>query len=161
MLTADELRRILHYDLLTGKWTWINPHPQSKMRCGDEAGRITSHGRRQIRINSGFYYSARLAYLYMTGEWPKSQMDHINRIKNDDRWENLRPATQRQNSCNRAWAERSGDLRGIRKHGNKFRVDIGSTYLGLHDTLERATTIRDQALHEFYGQFSTSERTLT
>ena len=152
-LTADLLRHLLHYDPLTGAWTWVNPLPHSRMQRGDTAGRIMDNGRRQIRIASGFYYSSRLAWLYMTGEWPKDQMDHINRIRDDDRWENLREATQSQNSFNREWAESSGDMRGIRPHGNKYRVDI-QRYLGLYDTLEEAKAVRDQALKENAGPFA-------
>ena len=153
-LGADFLRHLLHYDPLTGVWTWMNPLPRSKMQRGDVAGRITSHGRRQIRIASGFYYASRLAFLYMTGEWPKDQVDHINRIRDDDRWENLRDATQSQNSYNRAWAEEGGDWRGIRCNGNKFAVSIGTKYLGNFDTFEEARSVRDQALKDFAGPFA-------
>lgn len=153
-LTTDFLRHLLHYDPLTGKWTWVNPLPRSKMRRGDIAGRLTMQGRRQIRIASGFYYSSRLAWLYMTGKWPKDQVDHVNRIKDDDRWENLREATQSQNSFNREWAETNGDMRGIRHHGRKFKVDIGTVYFGLFDTLEEAKSVRDKALNEQAGPFA-------
>ncbi len=148
------LQHLLHYDPLTGVWTWINPLPHSKMRRGDVAGRLTSQGRRQIRIALGFYYASRLAWLYMTGEWPKDQIDHRNRIKDDDCWENLREATQSQNSYNREWAEASGEWRGIRWHGNKFAVNVGARYLGLFETLNEAMAVRDQALKDFAGPFA-------
>jgi hypothetical protein len=89
----------------------------------------------------------------MTGEWPKDQIDHINRVKDDDRWENLREATQSQNSYNRAWAERNGDLRGVRRHGRKFRVDVGGSYLRLFNTLEEAKSVRDKAHEKWAGPF--------
>ena len=159
-LSRSYLQHMLHYDPLTGVWTWIHPPPHSKIRAGDIAGRITQQGRRQIRLNYGFYYSSRLAWFYMTGEWPKDQIDHINRIKDDDRWENLREATQSQNSYNRAWTEESGDLRGIRCCGNQFAVSIGNEYLGLYKTIEEAVTVRDEALKKKAGPFAviTSER---
>ena len=153
-LTADFVKHLLHYDPLTGVWTWMNPLPRSKVRRGDVAGSVDSNGRRKIRIASGFYYSARLAWLYMTGEWPKEQIDHINRIKDDDRWENLREASQSQNSYNRKWAEQGGELRGIREHGRQWRVDIGGKHLGLYRTLEEAKEVRDQALKRLAGPFA-------
>lgn len=154
MLTQEYLQHLLHYDPLTGLWTWMNPLPRSKMCRGDLAGRITQQGRRQIRIASGFYYASRLAFLYMTGEWPEDQVDHINRIKDDDRWENLRPATQSQNSYNRAWAEQGGSWRGIRPHGNQYAVSIGGQYLGLYSTFEAAADVRDRALEAWAGPFA-------
>lgn len=159
-LSADFLRHLLHYDPLTGVWTWMNPLPRSKMRRGDIAGRLTDQGRRQIRIASGFYYASRLAWLYMTGEWPKDQIDHINRIKDDDRWENLREATQSQNSFNRDWTEKHGEWRGISACGNQFAVSIGGEYHGLYKTFEEAIAVRDQALKKKAGPFAvvTSER---
>jgi len=161
-LTADYLRHVLHYDPLTGAWTWMNPVKRSKMHRGDVAGRIDCNGRRQIRIASGFFYSARLAHLYMTGEWPKDQMDHINRIRDDDRWENLRQATQSQNSYNREWAEAGGEWRGIRANGNKFVVCIGGQYLGNFPTFEGAKAVRDKALQDWAGPFAvTPERKIS
>src|SRR5207244_1723887 len=142
-LTSDYLKHLLHYDPLTGVWTWMNPMPRSKMYRGDIAGSVDSNGRRKIRIASGYYYSARLACLYMTGKWPVEQMDHENRIRDDDRWENLREATQSQNSYNRKWAEEGGEWRGISVHGNRYSVYIGGCYLGGFDTFEEATSVRD------------------
>jgi len=153
-LTADYLRHLLHYDSLTGEWTWMNPVLRSKMRRGDPAGRLTNQGRRQIRIESGFFYASRLAWLYMTGEWPKDQIDHVNRIKSDDRWSNLREATQSQNSFNREWAEASGEWRGISKKCHKYYVDIGGMYHGNFDAFEEATAVRDQVLKELAGPFA-------
>lgn len=151
---ADFVRHLLHYDPLTGVWTWMNPLPRSPVRRGDVAGRVMTSGRRQIRIATGFYYSSRLAWLYMTGEWPEDQIDHINRIKDDDRWENLRAANQSQNSFNRAWAEANGDMRGITLNGKRFAVNIGGQYLGNFVTLNEAKAVRDQALKDMAGQFA-------
>ena len=160
-LNQDTLRHLLDYDPETGIWTWRNPLPRSKMWPGDLAGRITSHGRRQIRIASGFYYSARLAWLYMTGEWPKDQVDHINRIRDDDRWINLRAATQSQNSYNRAWCEENGKWRGIICAGNKYAVNIGGKYLGGFNTFEEAAAIRDAELQIKAGDFANIPERIT
>jgi HNH endonuclease len=48
------------------------------------------------------YRAGRLAWLYMTGEWPKNQIDHINRDKADNRFCNLRDVTQTENMRNKA-----------------------------------------------------------
>lgn len=161
MLTAEFLRHLLHYDPLTGDWTWINPTSRS-IRCGDRAGTTRRDGRRQISVGGSLYLASRLAWLYMTGTWPQNEIDHENRIKGDDRWENLRDATHSENMFNREWCERSGDLRGICKDGNQFRVIIGNVYLGYYKTIEAAVTARDEALKEWAGPFAItpSERKL-
>lgn len=155
MLTSDYLRHLLHYDPLTGVWTWINPNPRARnIRSGDRAGTVRFDGRWQISIAGKIYLSARLAWLYMTSEWPSEEIDHKNRIKGDDRWENLREASHSENQYNRAWCERNGDLRGICKEGNQYRVMIGNEYLGYYKTIEEAMVARDKALKEWAGPFA-------
>ena len=154
-LTPEYLRHILHYDPLTGDWTWVNPNPRARnIRRGDTAGTVRTDGRRQINLDGRCYLASRLAWLYMTCEWPPDEIDHHNRIKSDDRWENLRAATHSENMYNREWCERSGVLRGICKDGNQFRVIIGNTYLGYYKTLEEAIAARDEALKNWAGPFA-------
>lgn len=95
----------------------------------------------------------------MTGEWPKDQIDHINRKRSDDRWINLREANQSQNSYNRDWCEESGEWRGIRWCGKQFAVSIGNKYLGLFKTLDEAKVARDTELELRAGQFANAKGT--
>ena len=88
-LTADRLRCAVNYDSETGLFWW-------KERKG---GRKVSKpigclhlGYVNIQIDNKRYRAHRLAWLYMTGDWPLDQIDHINGIKNDNRWSNLRQA---------------------------------------------------------------------
>ena len=53
-----------------------------------------------IRIRGKAYYSHRLAFLYMTGEWPLEEVDHIDRNPYNDAWVNLRKATSSLNKWN-------------------------------------------------------------
>lgn len=151
--TQAYLQHLLHYDYLTGEWIWINPLARN-IRRGDVAGTVRWDGRRQISIKGRIYLGSRLAWLYMTGRWPTDEIDHKNRIKSDDRWENLREATHSENMYNRDWCERSGELRGICKEGNQFRVIIGNSYLGYYATLEEAIAVRDEALTDWAGPFA-------
>ena len=100
MITATRLREILHYDPETGVWTWIDPPKHNSRLTGQVAGNVRSDGYRLIRIRSVAYYSSRLACLYMTGEWPKEEMDHIDRNPSNDQWSNLREATSSDNKYN-------------------------------------------------------------
>lgn len=139
ILTQNELKSQLHYDPETGIFTWI-VNKMGHSCFGKNAG-SNSHGYVQIGINGIRYRAHRLAFLYMNGEWPKDQIDHINRIKSDNRWRNLREATQQQNNQNKTFKIR--DLpTGVEKRCNKYRANIKinnkNTYLGSFETPELA-----------------------
>ena len=46
------------------------------------------------------YFEHRLAYFMMTGDWPAEDIDHINRVKHDNRWANLRAVQHMENGWN-------------------------------------------------------------
>jgi len=86
----------------------------------------------------------RFAFLSMKGEIPKC-VDHINGIKNDNRWENLRTATRSEN--NRNVGLRADNITGvkgvyIRKNTGKYQAQImvkgKNKYVGVFETLEEA-----------------------
>jgi hypothetical protein len=123
MLTSTKLRELLKYDPATGQWEWLVR--RSGTWPGRKAGTPNGEGRIQIRIDGTKYYAARLAWLYMTGEWPTEVVDHINRVNNDDRWENLREASLSQNATNSDhWVSKHGLPRGVHKVGRGFQSRI-------------------------------------
>ena len=141
MLTAARLRELLSYDPSTGKWMWIvrrsGPWP------GREAGSPNATGHIQIKIDGIAYYAARLAVLYMTGAWPVSEVDHINRIPADNRWLNLREATRSQNATNSThWLSKHDLPRGVHKvnRGYQARISVDGTrrHIGFYPTPEEA-----------------------
>lgn len=64
------------------------------------AGCKNSEGYLHIKINGHLFKSHRIAWLLSTGKWPKNQIDHINRIRYDNRLINLREATNKENARN-------------------------------------------------------------
>lgn len=96
-LTAERLREVLSYNHETGRFIWL----VHRWLVGKPAGTIDGHGYLLIRVDGRLYRACRLAWLYMTGEWPSDQIDHINMARADDRWSNLRKATNSQNNMNR------------------------------------------------------------
>jgi hypothetical protein len=101
-LTAKELRSVLRYEPETGQFYWlIGNH-------GRKIGKIAGHLSKRytdIRVNGKTHHAHRLAFLYMTGEWP-SEVDHRNRDGHDNRWPNLRVTTASQNQFNRQFRQR-------------------------------------------------------
>lgn len=99
MLTQEYLKSILHYDPVTGVFTWSAPRP----RCvvGAVAGcanKATTH--RYIKINGKSCLAGRLAWLYVHGHYPSEMIDHIDRDPSNNRLSNLREATRGQNCQN-------------------------------------------------------------
>jgi hypothetical protein len=98
-LTAEYLRLILHYDQETGIFTW-KVGSANQVKVGDVAGCQSGNGYLYISIGSRLHRAHRLAWLYVSGEWPKGQVDHINRNRSDNRISNLREVTNKQNGQN-------------------------------------------------------------
>src|SRR5262245_1119206 len=92
MLTARRLRKLIVYTPTTGVFRWkVSVGPA---RRGSVAGAVRLRDRgRQIRIGGRLYEAGRLAWLYMTGKWPKHLIIHVNENRSDLRWVNLREIT--------------------------------------------------------------------
>ena len=104
MLTHERLKSLLRYDPETGVFTWLVSG--KRMRVGDAAGCPNGSGYIAIGLDRGLYLGHRLAWFYVTGEWP-TRLDHEDRNRSNNRWKNLRPATHKQNMENRSVAKNS------------------------------------------------------
>lgn len=146
-LSQDELKRLLNYDPQTGDFIWKVARA-GRAKAGTKAGKTDTHGHRQIMVQSKFYAAHRLAFLYMNGEFPSGGLvvDHINGTPADNRWDNLRLVTQKQNCENIATTGRKSHSRLLGAHfvksSNKWQSKIMSggkqLYLGRFDAAEQA-----------------------
>ena len=134
MITPERLRELIHYDPETGTFRWAMM--RKGCRVGDIVGSIDSHGYRVIRLNWKIYNAHRLAWLYMTGVWPRNQIDHKDLNKSNNKWNNLREATYSQNQANRR--PYSG-LKGVsffkrdRKWKAQIKVRGNAMHIGYYD----------------------------
>jgi hypothetical protein len=143
-LTAARLREVLHYDQITGLFVW--KISRGGRKAGQSTGAVNSHGYLSIGIDGGLYKAHRLAILYMTGEWPSLDVDHIDGNRTNNRFGNLREASKAVNSENRhrSRAGRPVHLMGISRHKNRRQWQAAitvrgvKTYLGLFDTADEA-----------------------
>ena len=155
MLTVDSLRELLHYDPSTGDFTWRVRI--ANVAAGTIAGKLLPTGYRVIRVRGRAYYAHRLAWLFMTGQWPRQQIDHINNTTGDNRWLNLREATQAQNNANRRVRTSSG-FKGVYRAGKRFSAfatyNGKSTYLGTFSTAAEASAAYLAKAREIHGEFA-------
>ena len=57
----------------------------------------------KVRCEKVLYLAHRVIWFLQTGEWPDSDLviDHINGVRNDNRWVNLRQVTVKENNINK------------------------------------------------------------
>lgn len=109
--TLSRTRELLSYSPDTGVFTW-RCNRQGHAKAMTEAGSL-SHGYVMIKIDQRRYASHRLAWLWMTGKWPSQDLDHINGVRNDNRFVNLREATPIQNGQNQRKANSHNYTSGL------------------------------------------------
>lgn len=155
-LSPEYIRAILHYDPNTGVMRW-KVDKGSRCKAGDIAGRMGVQGYWQITIDGRLFTRAPLAVAYMMNFWPDRIIDHINKDKADDRFINLRPATDKQSNRNRTSKNQHG-LKGITTKRNLFRarimVDGKSIHIGYYRTKEEAHAAYLEKARELHGKFA-------
>ena len=149
--TAEYLRSVLHYDPESGIFTW-KVRTSNRVKVGSVAGSQSGKGYLDISVCSRTHRAHRLAWLYVHGVWPEDQIDHINRIRTDNRISNLRDVTQKQNLQNAGKHSRntSGHTGVIwDKHRSKWQARIAHNckdiHLGSFASLEEAVAARKAA----------------
>lgn len=125
-LTAARLQEMLRYEPTTGVLTWIRPLNSRVAKPGDVAGTVLKTGYVYVGVHGRKYMAHRLACLWMTGEWPTAEIDHVNGEKADNRWSNLRDVTRTVNNQNilRAKGQSASGLLGVKKHGTRWQASI-------------------------------------
>ena len=150
-LTAEKLRELLHYEPETGIFT-RKVRTSNRAKAGAVAGCPDGLGYLRIMVQSRLYQAHRLAWLYVYGEWPKLNIDHINRNPSDNRLVNLRDVTQKQNMQNASkYSHNTSGHPGVAWHKriSKWRAHImhnqKDIHLGYFSILEEAIAARKAA----------------
>lgn len=149
-LTAERLRELLHYNPDTGIFTrlvgkWRN-YP---------VGYRNKFGHICITIEPYRLLAHRVAWIYMTSEWPKYNIDHIDGNPSNNIFSNLRDVPQQINLQNIREAQKNSisGIAGIRRSGKKWTAAIyydgKSHYLGMFSTSDEAYSayIKEKRLH--------------
>ena len=157
-LTQIKLKEILEYNPETGIFVFVCDF--NKYSFGDVAG-LSSHGYLRVSIKGLKYRLHRLAFLYMNGKIPNCDVDHINGLKHDNRWSNLRKCTKSQNSMNiKIRSDNKSGYKGVAWHtrAGKWVVTIAinkkNKHLGLFKCKHEAAKIYNDAAVRYFGEFA-------
>ena len=146
-LAADRLRELLEYDPEGGQFRWRVGRQGVRANRNGAAGGPDGQGYTRIKVDGTYYGAHRLAWLYMTGDWPAGQIDHSDGDRGSNRWANLRDVSVRVNRQNmrRATSRSKTGLLGVyapETPGNGFGAAIRdggkSRRLGTFETPEEA-----------------------
>lgn len=155
-----ELRRLVDYDPVTGKFTWL---PRGSEHCprdggkrfnrryaGQEAFRIAENGYQQGMIKRRMFRAHRVAWAIYHGEWPQGDIDHINGNTADNRIANLRVVNRVENCRNQPVRRNSTTgIIGVSAHGKRWRAYIGvggkPKHIGVYETIQEAVAARKAA----------------
>ena len=161
VLTLDQLRELLDYDPESGVFRWRVARRNGSVPAGTIAGTLKVTGYIRIEINRQFYPAHRLAWFYVNGEWPSSYIDHIDNCRSNNRFSNLRLATNSQNLCNaRMPRTNTSGYKGVTwsKKSQRWQAHIKvrskSLHLGLFDAKEDAHAAVQSARIKYHGAFA-------
>jgi hypothetical protein len=162
--TLDELKRVFRYDSHTGYFYWrirAGRGGDSKYP-GDIAGTLRKDGYIRIGFAGRVYLAHRLAWNFMTGDWPPRSLDveHRNADKADNRWANLFAVPRMKNKQNLNDDLRKDNHSGCR--GVSLRPEEGKWYaciivdgrtiwLGRYTDFEQAVAARKAAERRYFG----------
>lgn len=121
-LVREEAEKFLRYDPETGNFYWLG-NRRGGVRAGDIAGSKNTHGYIVIVHKMKTYLAHRLAFVFMQGKYPDKHVDHIDGNKTNNKWANLRLATNAENMQNRLANSNSLTKKvGVSKYGSSCRA---------------------------------------
>lgn len=159
MSDAELIRAIFVYDPDTGQFSLRDSHKPKRKR----ASHIKQGGRRYLKLRTRYVISSRCAWLYMYGEWPTNEVDHIDGDKMNDRIKNLRDVSRQVNAENKHHAQSNSKtgLLGVSPWHGKYRATIlcgrKQTYLGLFASAQEAHEVYLAAKRRLHPGFVPKE----
>lgn len=158
-LTVERVKCLFIYDPDSGVFT--RRVQVSNQHVGDTVGCLGKRGYLVANIDGKIQYLHRVAWLYMTGSWPVKKLGHKNRIKTDNRWDNLRIASDYQNASNTSRKNKSNtDVRGVYfcTRTSMYVAEVrhrGKRVLyKRYKTLEEAKCVVEQIRSKYHGEFA-------
>lgn len=155
--SAQEVRELLEYDPHSG--IFRRKVSAGRWAAGTTVGSLDQQGYIEVSVKGYRTRAHRLAWLYVTGEWPCLEIDHINGHRSDNRFSNLREVSRAANMQN-LQGPKSGNKSGLlgvwrdKRDGrfySQITVDGGRRVnVGVFDTAEEAYAAYIKAKRELH-----------
>jgi len=157
MIDQETVKRLFYYDADSGSLFWrkgnggnVKPWQQVKANNG--------HGYYTAKVHGRSYLAHRLAWLYVHGSMPEGDIDHKNRIRNDNRLCNLRSVSRTDNCQNISLPShnKSGHI-GVSWHKSNnawnvyVKVNKKNYWLGYYKDLDEAIAARKAGEQKYYN----------
>ena len=153
---ADILREALSYDPESGELRWRKT--RNTARVGRIAGCESQRGYRAVFCHGQQMLVHRVIWCMVTGESPALHVDHIDGDTSNNRWSNLRLATEAQTNWNRRHSGKS-PYKGVTRNSRntrwiaRIRVNNKEIFLGAFLSLEDAVVARKRAESNLHGDY--------
>lgn len=159
-MPPDQASALFDYESDTGLLRWkISPSP--KIKAGAIAGTKTKRGYIRVMYEQQSYMAHLLIWAIAHGEWPAHEVDHRDRVRDHNRLDNLRPASEWLNALNKSVGKsNTSGVKNVSFHRRTgkwwARIAVGNRKrksLGLFDTVEAAAAAYRAAETIHHGQW--------
>ena len=166
MNNSEHLLKFVRYNFCSGRLFW-RKSPGGGIRANASAGHhALARGKpvfMTLRFRGKLYLSHRVIWRIVTGSWPGKGIDHKDLNPWNNKFSNLREATQVQNCANvRVRRNSVSGLKGVgfNKHAGKYKakIKIGpkQKHLGYFSDPLEAHAAYCRAAKEVFGEFARS-----
>lgn len=149
--TQQQVQDRFDYHATTGLFYWKSS-PRGGW-AGKQAGTVINNGYVVIEVDGRPVLAHRLAWFYSYGVWPRGEVDHENRVRADNRIDNLRDVDKAGNQANASTrSDNTSGVRGVswnkrqQKWVARHQVNGERRCLGHFETLELAAAARATAV---------------
>lgn len=162
MITQERVKELFEYNPLIGDFVRTKTNSMNT-KIGETAG-TELDGYVSIFIDNKGYPAHKLAWLYMTGEYPNLHIDHIDGNRMNNKMGNLRLVTNQENAFNRS--KPSNNTSGYKGVVVRETVTLGKRYVaqigyngkmiscGTYDTAEEAHKAYCTKANELFGDYA-------
>jgi len=157
MIDQELVKKLFYYDAESGMLIWRNGNGRN-VKPWQQAKASNRLGYFSVKIKDKTYPVHRIIWLYVYGSFPSQDIDHKNRIRNDNRLCNLRSVSRTDNCQNISTPNhnKSGHIgvSWIKSHKSwtvYVKVNKKNKWLGYYKNLDDAVVARKAGEVQYYN----------